>query len=140
MKTENNSNLKWPEIPFIDWKETLYTVQLWVQIVGKIRLRKMPWINHSWHVTLYVSPNGITTGSIPFEKGVFQIDFDFLNHRLLISTSLGNNEQIDLYPRTVANFYQELFEKLNLLNINAAIYAVPNEIDPAIPFQKDENA
>lgn len=138
MEINSSINQSWPEIPFNDWKDTLYTVQLWVQIVGKIRLRKMPWTNHSWHVTLYVSPLGLTTGSIPFENGIFQIDFDFLNHHLLISSSSGKNEQIDLYPRTVANFYKELFEKLENMGIHAFIYAVPNEIEPAIPFQKDE--
>ena len=69
---------------------------------------------------------------------MLQIDFDFLNHRLLLSTNLGNNDQIDLYQRSVADFYRELFEKLNQLNINTVIYAVPNEVEPAIPLQKDE--
>ncbi len=112
MRTAIATNQNWPDIPFDEWKDTLDTVQLWVQIAGKIRLRKMPWINHSWHTTLYVSPRGLTTGSIPFENGIFQIDFDFLNHRVLISSSTGKNEQVDLYPRSVADFYKELFEKL----------------------------
>ena len=137
-----NSNLyrqqNWPAIPYNDWKETLNTVQLWTQIVGKIRLRKMPWTNHSWHVTLYLSPTGLTTGSIPYEKGIFQIDFDFQRHQLLIVSSTGKEEQMDLYPRTVADFYKVLFEKLQIMDIPAFIYAVPNEIEPAIPFEKDE--
>lgn len=135
MKTDT---IQWPDIPFNDWKDTLYTVQMWVQIVGKIRLRKMPWTNHSWHVTLYVTPQGLTTGSIPFENGIFQIDFDFVNHHLLVTSSAGNRKQINLYPRSVASFYNELFEKLNLMNIKASIYAVPNEVEPAIPFAQDE--
>lgn len=138
MNTSTNSTQNWPDIPFNEWKETLYTVQLWTQIVGKIRLKKMPWTNHSWHVTLYVSPLGLTTGSIPYENGTFQIDFDFRNHQLLITTNSGGNERIDLYPRTVASFYEELFEKLESINIRVFIYAVPNEIDPAIPFKEDE--
>lgn len=138
MTTNTTNNHKWPDIPFHDWKDTFYTVQLWLQIAGKIRLRKMPWMNHSWHVTFYVSPHGLTTGSIPFENGIFQIDFDFLNHRLLISANTGKIEQVNLYPRTVADFYKELFAKLESMGIHAFIYAVPNEVEPAIPFQNDE--
>src|SRR3954463_9328128 len=123
MNTSIYKQQNWPAIPYNDWKETLQTVQLWVQIVGKIRLRKMPWTNHSWHVTLYVSSRGLTTGSIPYENGIFQIDFDFHNHALLITASNGGNEKIDLYPRTVASFYHELFEKLERMNIPVFIYA-----------------
>lgn len=128
----------WPELIFEDQKDTLATVHLWTQIVGKIRLKKTPWINHSWHVTLEVSPLGLSTGSIPFDKGIFQIDFDFINDLLIITTSPGNVEKIKLYPRTVASFYKELFEKLKTLEIDAYIYASPNEVEHAIPFAKDE--
>jgi hypothetical protein len=138
MNTIRNVKQNWPDIPFNDWKDTLYTVQLWLQIAGKIRLRKMPWMNHSWHVTLYVSPLGLTTGSIPYENGIFQIDFDFQNHQLLITSSAGQIVKIDLYPRTVASFYNELFDKLESMDIHVFIYAVPNEIEPAIPFKEDE--
>lgn len=132
------NNNPWPELPFESWKETLATLQLWTQIVGKIRLKKMPWINHSWHVTLYVSPKGLTTGSIPYKDGVFQIEFDFIQHQLLITSSTGINESIDLYPRTVASFYKELFQKIEDMGIECSIHASPNEIDPAIPFEQDE--
>jgi len=132
------TKLAWPDLAFENWKDTLATVHLWTQIVGKIRLRKMPWLNHSWHVTLYVSANGLTTHSIPYENGVFQIDFDFIHHVLHITTSEGNMAKVDLYPRTVASFYRELFDKLENVEIDAYIYATPNEIDPAIPFEEDE--
>jgi hypothetical protein len=128
----------WPILKFDELKDTIATVQLWAQIVGKIRLVKTPWLNHSWHVTLYVSPTGLTTGSIPYENGVFQIDFDFIKHRLLITCSNGYKEQVDLYPRSVASFYAALFEKLALMGIDAKIYAKPNEVEPAIPFEQDE--
>jgi len=128
----------WPVLKFEDLKDTLTTVQLWTQIVGKIRLVKSPWLNHSWHVTLYVSPTGLTTGSIPYENGIFKIDFDFIKHQLIINCSNGNQEQVDLYPRTVASFYIELFEKLELMGIEAAIYAKPNELESAIPFAQDK--
>jgi len=129
---------KWPELGFENWKETLATLHLWTQIVGKIRLKQMPWLNHSWHVTLYVSANGLTTGSIPYPGGVFQIDFDFIHDLLRITTSGGGNEEVKLYPRSVADFYRELFEKLRRAGIDATIIAQPNEVDPAIPFEKDE--
>ena len=133
-----NTNTMWPELKFELLQETITTVQLWSQIVGKIRLVKTPWLNHSWHVTLYISSRGLTTGSIPFENGVFEIDFDFIAHQVVILSSTGNQQRIDLYPRTVASFYKELFEKLTLMGIQAAIHAKPNEIPIAIPFEKDD--
>jgi hypothetical protein len=129
---------QWPELAFENWKDTIATLQLWTQIVGKIRLKQMPWLNHSWHVTLYVSAYGLTTGSIPYPGGVFQIDFDFIHHLLHITTSAGDIEEVQLYPRSVADFYRELFEKLKRLDVDARICAEPNEVDPAIPFEKDE--
>jgi hypothetical protein len=132
--TKNN----WPHLSYPQLKDTVATVQLWTQIVGKIRLKKMPWLNHSWHVTLYVSPRGLSTHGIPYGDGSFQIDFDFIAHKLIITCSSGDQQTLDLYPRTVAGFYKELFEKLALLNIDVTIYAKPNEVDPAIPFAEDE--
>lgn len=131
-------NNNWPELNFNKLKDTIATVQLWTQIVGKIRLKSMPWLNHSWHVTLYVSPRGLSTHSIPYGEGSFQIDFDFIAHRVIVTCSSGEHKYVDLYPRTVASFYKELFEKMALLNIEVAIYAKPNELDPAIPFAEDE--
>ena len=127
----------WPVLDFNEWKDTLATVHLWTQIVGKIRLRHLPWLNHSWHVALYVSPRGLTTGSIPYSEGLFQIDFDFIDHQLVIQTK-GENVTMKLYPRTVANFYIELKQLLEAAGINSYINAAPNEIDPAIPFAQDE--
>jgi hypothetical protein len=128
----------WPQLSYPQLKDTITTVQLWTQIVGKIRLKKMPWLNHSWHVTLYVSPRGLTTQSIPNGDRSFQIDFDFITHQLIINCSSGDRQTMDLYPRTVASFYKELVDKLALLDIEVTIYARPNELDPAIPFAEDE--
>src|SRR5258708_26781045 len=125
---------EWPELPFETWKATIATLHLWTQIVGKIRLKQMPWLNHSWHVTLYVSASGLTTGSIPYPGGVFQLDFDFIHHQLHIATSVGGIAEIELRPRSVADFYRELFEKLRSLDIDISINTRPNEVDPAIPF------
>jgi len=138
MEDGTNQIAQWPEIAFEDWKDTLATVHLWTQIVGKIRLRQTPWLNHSWHVTLYVSATGLTTGSMTYPDGVFQIDFDFIHHVLNITTSAGGMAKVELYPRTVADFYRELFEKLKSVGVDASIHAEPNEVDPAIPFEKDE--
>ncbi len=138
MATQISTPSQWPELAFEYLKDTLETVQLWAQIVGKIRLVKTPWINHSWHVTLYVYPRGLTTGNIPYEGGSFQIDMDFVDHQLLITASDGKSQSIALRPRSVADFYKDLFEKLGVMGIEARIYPKPNELDPAIPFAEDE--
>jgi hypothetical protein len=98
----------------------------------------MPWQNHSWHVSLYVSPKGFTTNPIPYEGRIFQIDFDLKQHKLFIECSHAGTVSIDLYPRTVSSFYKELFEKLAELGIEVKIYPRPNEMDPAIPFTENE--
>lgn len=136
MATQTTS--PWPELAYEYLKDTLETVQLWTQIVGKIRLVKTPWINHSWHVTLYVYPRGLTTGNIPYERGSFQIDFDFVDHRLIIIASNGSKESFALAGLSVAGFYCELLGKLQLMGIEVEIYAKPNELEIAIPFAEDE--
>ncbi|HTH83461.1 MAG TPA: DUF5996 family protein [Mucilaginibacter sp.] len=133
-----NKHTTWPELEFSKLKDTIATLQLWTQIVGKIRLKKSPWLNHSWHVTLYVYPRGLTTHSIPNGNTSFQLDFDFIAHQLIITCSSGDKQVVELYPRTVASFYKEVLDKLAILNIDVSIYAKPNEIDPAIPFAEDE--
>lgn len=133
MKTIN-----WPEISFVELKDTILTVQLWTQIVGKIRLACMPWLNHSWHVTLYVTPRGLTTGSVPYAEGIFEIEFSFAAHVLTITTSTGKKQELKLFPRTVADFYREIFDKIKQAGIKVSIHPVPNETEPAIPFENDE--
>lgn len=128
----------WPEIRFEQLKETLATVHLWIQIIGKIRLKKMPWLNHSWHVSLYISSRGFTTGSIPYKRGIFQLEMDFIAHELIITCSEGNRESVKLYARSVANFYEELFQKLQQMDIEVEIHGKPNELEQAIPFSMDE--
>jgi hypothetical protein len=127
----------WPDLNFADIQETLETLHHWIQIVGKVRLKTMPWQNHSWHVPLYISSKGFTTNPIPYKGRIFQIDFDFKQHKLIIECSNAGRAEMDLYPRTVADFYQELFEKLNSLGIDVKIHARPNEIEPAIPFREN---
>ena len=129
----------WPQLIYAELKETLATLHMWTQMIGKVRLRETPWINHSWHVTLYVGATGLTTGSIPYDDGIFQIDLDLIKHRLHITTSTGNDTSFSLIDQTVANFYSLLLDNLNAAGVNVEIYAVPNEVDPAIPF-KDNHA
>lgn len=97
----------------------------------------MPWINHSWHVTLYVSPKGFTTGSVPFKNGVFEIEFNLHDHRLEFRTSEGKSESIPLTSGTISSFYTQVLEKLSSLGIDIDFYEAPNEMDPSIPFEKD---
>jgi Family of unknown function (DUF5996) len=133
-----SKSLPWPELNYERLRDTIATVHLWTQIIGKIRLRQMPWLNHSWHVTLYVSPRGLTTGSMPYARGFFQIDLDFVGHQLIIISSEGLAERTGLYPRSVADFYKEIFAMLARMEIDVTIHGKPNEVVPAIPFEEDE--
>ncbi|MDF2434298.1 MAG: hypothetical protein JWP44_3929 [Mucilaginibacter sp.] len=128
----------WPELIYSDLMDTLQTVQLWTQIVGKIRMVNTPWTNHGWHVTLYVSSRGLSTGRIPYGDGSFQIDFDFIDHQLVVCASDGGLKRMPLQSKTVASFYSDLFNLLNEMNISTEIYARPNELEMAIPFVEDD--
>ncbi len=132
-----SDNQNWPQLSFSEIQETLETLHQWIQIVGKIRLKTMPWQNHSWHVALYVSTKGFATNPIPYQGRIFQIDFDFKKHKLYVECSNAGKEEMDLYPRTVADFYHELFEKLDVLGIDVKIHGRPNEMEPAIPFSEN---
>jgi len=128
----------WPALPFAEWKETCATLHMWTQIVGKIRLSLTPWTNHSWHVTLYVTSRGLTTSPIPSASSIFQIDFDFIEHVLRIQSDNGLEKIIRLAPKSVSAFYAEVMRALGELNLPVEIKTTPNEVDPAIPFEKDE--
>ncbi|NMM47376.1 DUF5996 family protein [Marinigracilibium pacificum] len=128
----------WPELIYDNWKDTLKTVHQWTQIVGKIRLRTMPWQNHSWHTSLYISTRGLSTGSIPYHNGVFDITFDFENHKLLITSTFFKDKTLDLYSRSVASFYNELFSLLEEIGMDIEIYPRPNELPDNTPFFDNE--
>src|SRR5262249_45209099 len=100
----------WPELPLAGWRDTCATLHLWTQIVGKIRLARSPWLNHSWHVTLYVTARGLSTSPIPDGPRVFEIEFDFIDHALKISTSDGATRQFALAGHSVASFYQRTMD------------------------------
>lgn len=127
----------WPSLPPGEWKDTAATLHMWTQIVGKIRLSQTPWINHSWHVTLYLTSRGLTTSPIPYGLKTFQMDFDFIDHKLVIETSDGNVRLLDLRPRTVADFYSQVMSSLKSVGIDVAIHTTPNEIPDPIPFEED---
>src|ERR1700716_3550415 len=101
----NAPEVPWPELPTAAWRETCATLHLWTQIIGKIRLARAPWLNHSWHVALYVTARGLTTSPIPDGVRTFQIDFDFIDHQLRISTGDGAQRQLPLTGQSVASFY-----------------------------------
>jgi len=124
----------WPEAPTDGWLETCATVQMWSQIVGKIRLARAPAENHWWHVALYLTARGLTTSAIPDGTRVFQIDFDFLDHRLVIATSEGDQEIIPLGPIPVADFYAQLMQRMAVLKLAVHIWPVPVEVMDATPF------
>jgi len=129
---------RWPALAIEDWAETRATFHLWTQIVGKIRMVSTPAENHWWHVPLYISARGLTTGAIPYGDGVFDLEFDLLAHELVIRRSTGEQRTVPLRAVSVATFYREVTDALLALDIEVAIHAAPNEVDPAIPFAQDE--
>ena len=129
----------WPPLPLADWIDTRDTLQLWLQIIGKVRLRLTPPINHSWHSTLYLTARGLTTSPIPYGTRSFHIDLDFVDHRLLIATTDGMSGGFALEPQSVAAFYARVMEELTRLGLPVRISTKPNEIATAIPFPRDES-
>lgn len=129
--------LPWPELPTAAWRETYATLQLWTQIVGKIRLVRTPWLNHSWHVALYVTARGLTTSPIPNGIRTFQIDVDFIDHALRISTSDGATREFALAGQSVASFYAAIMAALADLGIHIEIDEIPNELPEPIRFSQD---
>ena len=127
----------WPELNYQRWGDTLKTIHQWTQIVGKIRLQAMPWQNHSWHTTLYVTSRGFSTGSMPYQSGLFEIEFDFESHLLIIHSTFRDEIHVELEGKSVADFYRELFFHLDSLGIHIDIYAKPNEMEEAIPFAEN---
>jgi len=129
--------IPWPELPTAAWRESYATLHLWTQIVGKIRLARAPWLNHSWHVTLYVTARGLTTSPIPDGVRTFQIDFDLIDHLVRISTSDGATRQFALAGQSVASFYTAIMAALAELGIHIVIDEMPNELPEPIRFSQD---
>jgi Family of unknown function (DUF5996) len=127
----------WPDLPLSAWSDTCDTLQLWTQIVGKIRLARTPLVNHWWNVTLAVTPRGLTTSAMPYGARSFAIDFDFIAHELRIVTSDGGRESFPLTPIAVADFYAQLMERLRRLGIDVHIWTLPSEIESDLRFEAD---
>lgn len=127
----------WPALPYAEWRDTCTTLHLWTQIVGKVRTALTPWLNHSWHVTLYVTARGLTTSSMPAAQGTLQIDFDFIDQQLVLQLSDGQVRRLPLEPQTVAAFHDQLLASLAEMGVAVTIHGAPNEIAEPIPFADD---
>ncbi|HEV3178162.1 MAG TPA: DUF5996 family protein [Stellaceae bacterium] len=127
----------WPSLPFANWRDTRATLHLWTQVVGKIRLAQAPLINHWWQVPLYVTARGLSTSPMPHGTRTFQIDFDFIDHRLVIAAGDGATASLALEPRSVAVFHRQLMARLASLDLPVKIWTMPVEIAGAIPFEQD---
>jgi hypothetical protein len=127
----------WPPLPLADWQDTYATLHRWTQIVGKLRLAHAPMLNHWWQVPLYVTSRGLTTSLIPYGSRSFQVDFDFIDHRLRIAASDGATSGFDLEPRSVAAFYQQVMQRLAALGLETHIWTMPVEIENPVPFETD---
>jgi hypothetical protein len=134
----NLTSLEWPPLPFNEWESTCDTLHMWLQIVGKTRAALTPLVNHWWNVTLYVTPRGLTTSIIHFGRQAFEVEFDFLQHRLLIAMNTGAERSIELRPRSVADFYREYMASLQSLGIKVTIHTTPDEFDDKTPFDRDQ--
>jgi len=129
----------WPSLPLADWQATHDTLHMWLQIVGKTRLAQAPMQNHWWQVTLYVTPRGLTTSTMPYGIRAFEVAFDFLGHRLVVQTSDGATRELALRPQTVADFYREYMDCLAGLGIVPKLRPVPTEVEHPIPFLEDRD-
>ena len=128
----------WPSLPLEAWSDTCATLHMWTQIVGKIRLAQSPWINHSWHVTLYLTTRGLSTSPIPYGTRTFQVDFDFIDHQVVVQSSDGGITRLPLQPQSVATFYRRLMEEMAKLDLRVDIHKQPNEVPDPIRFDQDE--
>ena len=128
----------WPELPLREWKDTLATLHMWTQIVGKIRLKQSPFENQWWNTPFYVTPRGLTTSAMPYNEQLFQITFDFIDHVLIIETTDGSTKKFGLQPRSVAEFYKETMAALESLKMPVTIWTTPVEVPEPIPFEEDQ--
>jgi len=127
----------WPALPLESWKDTYATLHMWTQMVGKVRMRLTPLVNHWWNVPLYVTTRGLTTSRIPYGERAFELWFDFIRHQLVLETSEGLMKTLPLAPRPVAEFYQDFMGMLRSAGIEVKIWRMPVEIPDPIPFDQD---
>ena len=136
--SESDRVALWQALPYEEWRDTCQTLHMWTQIVGKVRLELSPFLNHWWHVTLYVTPRGLTTSAIPYYGGTFDVTFDFLEHNLFMRTSEGTTKALPLIPRSVASFYRQFMDCLHALGIQVTINTLPSEVQNPIRCDIDE--
>jgi Family of unknown function (DUF5996) len=127
----------WPELPLEAWQDTYATLHMWTQIVGKVRLALSPRVNHWWEVPLYVNARGLTTSAIPYGDGIFEIQFDFIDHKLNLQTSWGSSKTLALQPQSVADFYAAFVAALRSLGIEVRIWTMPCEVPNPVRFESD---
>ncbi len=127
----------WPALPLENWKPTRDTLHLWTQMAGKLRLKLSPPVNHYWHLPLYVTAHGLSTGAMPYLDRTLQAAFDLRKHVFVLSCSDGRSVSIEMYPRSVADFYREFRSALHLLGVEVKIWSTPVEVVNPIPFEKD---
>lgn len=127
----------WPSLPLADWQDTYATLHMWTQMAGKLRLALSPKVNHWWHSALYVTSRGLTTSAIPYRNRSFELEFDFVDHCLVLRVSDGMTKSIPLAPQSVANFYRDLMAILRSAGIQVEIWKMPVEIPNPIAFDKD---
>jgi len=134
----NTNQNSWPELPLEAWQDTFATLHMWTQIVGKVRLALSPRVNHWWEVALYVNAHGLTTSAIPYGDGIFEVQFNFIDHKLEIETSWGSNKTLPLKPQSVADFYSAFMAALKSIGIEVKIWTMPVEVqgDP-VRFERD---
>jgi len=133
----NSAITPWPELPLEAWRDTYATLHMWMQVVGKVRLALTPLVNHWWEVPLYVTSRGLTTSVIPYHDGNFEVEFDFIQHRLFITTSDGQSKDLPLRPQSVAGFYVEFMSALRSVNIEVKIWTMPVEVPNPVRFEQD---
>jgi hypothetical protein len=127
----------WPELRLEAWQDTYATLHMWTQVVGKVRLALSPRVNHWWEVPLYVNARGLTTSAIPYGDGIFEVQFDFIDHSLTIETGWDSSKTLALKPRSVADFYAEFMSALQSLGIEVKIWTMPCEVPNPVRFEGD---
>jgi hypothetical protein len=139
MEASARSNNVWPSLPLEAWSETYATLHMWSQVIGKVRLSLSPPVNHWWHCALYVSSRGLTTSAMPFGKELIEIEFDFIDHQLVIRKSDGQLRTVPLAPHSVAGFYHDVISALDSLDVKVSIFTKPQEVPNPIPFEQNNN-
>ena len=133
----SDTAIAWPVLAYPAWRGTAATLHLWTQIVGKVRLALTPWLNHSWQVPFYVTARGLGTSTIPTDSEIFEVEFDFIAHRLVVRASWGAERTIALEPQAVEDFYRRVMGLLGDMGITVTIVETPNEIANPVPFSRD---